>query len=116
MECGLCETCSKNHPRVEMFKSHNVVRTEGPKNPNKELDVDIHERKCKIHIDEKTTLYCEEHDVCLCVCCLLLEHKGCIASMIHLGNVDCDSEVLHEYISKLKEMADQANSIASAKT
>ncbi|KAH3746563.1 hypothetical protein DPMN_180972 [Dreissena polymorpha] len=109
----LCETCSKNHPRVEMFKNHKVVRTEGSNNPTEELDIDIHERKCKIHTDEKTALFCERHDVSLCLCCLLIEHKGCIGSMIYLGNVVCDTEVLNEYISKLNELGDQAESIAS---
>ncbi|XP_071121938.1 E3 ubiquitin-protein ligase TRIM71-like [Mytilus edulis] len=101
---GLCLECSEHHSLSKLSRNHSVVPiAEYKKLPSFLVNIKLH---CDKH-DEKYSLFCKEHNECVCRKCIISEkHKKC-KEMIPVEDVIQNSKtsvVFTEIESSLQEM------------
>ncbi|KAH3717722.1 hypothetical protein DPMN_060517 [Dreissena polymorpha] len=117
--CKLGSNCLQNHKKLPVFADHVTFTFEDLypctnaesgfiKLTNElKLEPDLHNENCEIHETEKTRMYCENHNVAICVRCLRINHKDCIDKTIDLLDIKLEELNVRESLSIIEELEDE---------
>lgn len=96
----LCPTCETHHKKVKATRFHEIMMVGEMSLGDSKTNIQavkqaIVRNPCHCGQNEEINFYCAEHDVCFCLLCKNVKHRGCTTDSI--DNRSCGPSVLAEF-------------------